>query len=74
VCNRTGREFVGRRRMELEFPGRGAILDPHGRVLARGESEAGLVTADVDLDVAREMRTRVPVAKDERRDVYARWS
>ena len=73
VCNRTGTAFVGRRRLELAFPGRGSILDPHGRVLARGGAEAGLVTADVDLDVARELRVRVPVTKDERRDVYARW-
>lgn len=73
VCNRTGTAFVGRRRLELAFPGRGSILDPHGRVLARGGAEAGLVTADVDLDVVRELRVRVPVTKDERRDVYARW-
>jgi hypothetical protein len=32
------------------------------------------VTAEIDLEVGRRMRVRVPVAKDERRDLYRDWS
>ncbi len=74
AANRTGTDFVGRRRLELSFPGNSLVVDPHGNVLAEGEGQAGLVTADVDLDVVRKVRTRVPIRKDERRDLYRGWS
>jgi len=73
ACNRTGSETIGRRELVLEFPGNSLIVDPHGVVLAEGRGEAGLVVADVDLEVAREMRRRVPVARDRRAELYASW-
>lgn len=73
-CNRTGTAFVGRRRAEIEYPGASRIVDPHGCVLARGGAGRELVVADVDLELVRELRARVPVAKDDRPDVYARWN
>jgi predicted amidohydrolase len=73
AANRTGVEAVGRRAMTLDFPGNSLIVDPHGTVLAEGHGEAGLVSAEVDLSLAREMRVRVPVAKDQRRDLFAAW-
>ncbi len=72
-ANRTGAEVVGRRRLELVFPGNSQVVDPHGAVLAEGDGTAGLVIADLDLDRARRLRARVPIAKDERPDLYARW-
>lgn len=72
AANRTGAEAVGRRALALEFPGNSVIVDPHGSVLAEGSGD-GLVTAEVDLAAAREMRVRVPVAKDQRRELYAAW-
>lgn len=74
ACNRTGTAIIGRRGAELVFPGNSLIVSPHGEVLAEGKGEAGLVACDVDLDVARRMRVRVPVEKDERRDLYVRWT
>jgi predicted amidohydrolase len=73
ACNRMGKASVGRRRMELTFPGASAIVDPDGKLLAEGCGETELVVADLDLEQARTMRVRVPVAKDERPDVYAQW-
>ena len=73
AANRTGVEAVGRRALTLEFPGNSLVVDPHGVVLAEGAGVDGLVTAEVDLAVAREMRVRVPAAKDQRRDLYAAW-
>jgi predicted amidohydrolase len=73
ACNRTGRARIGRRGMDLVFSGGSRIVDPEGRVLAQAGSEPELVVADVDLDLARTLRVRVPVAKDERRDLYGRF-
>lgn len=73
ACNRTGTARIGRRGLELAFPGRSRIVDPEGRVLAEGGPERELVVADLDLEAARTLRVRIPVAKDERRDLYARW-
>lgn len=72
-ANRTGVERVGRRGLELEFPGRSLVVAPSGEVLAEGGAEPELVIADLDLAAARHLRTRVPVAKDERPDLYRRW-
>jgi predicted amidohydrolase len=59
--------------MDLVFSGGSRIVDPEGRVLAAGGSERELVVAEIDLELARTLRVRVPVAKDERRDLYARF-
>jgi predicted amidohydrolase len=74
ACNRTGTARIGRRQMELVFPGNSLIVDPDGRVLAEGRGEDGLVIADLALDVARTLRVRVPIAKDERGALYRAWS
>jgi predicted amidohydrolase len=73
VANRTGSEAIGRRELLLEFPGNSLLVDPHGVVLAEGRGADGLVGAEVDLDVARQMRRRVPVERDARPEVYAHW-
>jgi predicted amidohydrolase len=76
AANRTGVERAdsrGRRGLELEFPGNSLVADPHGRVLAEGAGEDGLVSAELDLELARELRRLVPVARDRRPELYATW-
>jgi predicted amidohydrolase len=73
AANRTGSERIGRRGLELEFPGNSLVADPHGRVLAEGAGENGLVSAELDLPLARELRAIVPVARDRRPELYAAW-
>jgi predicted amidohydrolase len=73
AANRTGRDVVGRRALELEFPGNSLVVDPHGAVLAEGAGADGLVAAEVDLEVARRLRRRVPVERDRRPELYADW-
>jgi len=73
ACNRTGFGVIGRRELRLEFPGNSLVVSPHGEVLAEGRGEEGLVAADLDLEAVRRYRTRVPVDKDERPDLYRRW-
>lgn len=72
-CNRTGSARTSPRR-QLVFPGNSLIADPHGRVLAQGAGAPGLVLAETDLAELRRVRARVPVARDRRADLYARWS
>ncbi len=72
-CNRTGTELVGRRKMELVFPGNSMVVDPSGKVLVEGQGDTGLIVADVDFDEVDRIRTRVPVKKDRRDDLYADW-
>lgn len=69
ATNRTGRAVVGRKRMQLDFPGNSIIASANGEPLAEGAGEDGLVMADVDLEEARELRRVVPVSRDERTDL-----
>jgi omega-amidase len=73
ACNRTGRDVIGRRGLELEFPGNSLVVSPSGETIAEGHGDDGLLVADVDLELARELKHRVPVAKDRRRELYERW-
>jgi len=66
ACNRSGTALVGRRKMELHFPGSSLIVDPSGNVLAEGDADERLIYADIDLALAKEQRRILPVQKDER--------
>ncbi len=46
--------------------GHSLIVDPWGRVLADGGTEPGVVVADIDPHVVRDVRTRLPVLNHER--------
>ena len=74
ASNRTGTELLGRSQRELLFPGHSMIVDPHGQILAEGGAEPGLITAEVDFEVARRLRIRVPIAKDRRENLYRDWT
>jgi predicted amidohydrolase len=73
AANRVGTAEIGRRRMRLEFAGGSLVVAPSGEVLAEGGPGPGTVLAEVDLALVREARREVPVARDERPDLYARW-
>lgn len=73
ACNRTGTAEIGRKRRPLEFPGDSLVVSPYGEVLAGPAREPGLVVADLDLDQGRAFRRRIPIARDERRDLYRAW-
>jgi len=72
-CNRTGTELVGRRQLELVFPGHSMVVDPNGEILAEGGPETGLISAEVDFELVRRLRTRVPIKKDRRDELYRSW-
>ncbi len=70
ACNRIGSAEIGRRRKPLVFPGASLIVSPLGEVLVEADDGAGLFSADLELDEARRYRTRIPLHKDERPEVY----
>jgi len=65
-ANRTGTDLVGRREMELSFPGNSILCDPGGEVLAEGKGQSGLIYSDIDLEELRDLRREVPVRSDGR--------
>jgi len=72
ACNRTGTDVVGRRRLELDFPGLSFVADPHGRVLGEHRGDGGPCVVDCDPEVARRLRRRVPVLEARRPEAYSR--
>lgn len=68
LANRVGLE--GR----LHFSGESFVVDPEGRVLARGKSlEEDLVLADVDLSACRNSTARKLFWKHRRAELYRGW-
>ncbi len=81
-CNRIGEDEVGRRRMPLRFLGGSAVVGPGGadvpalerQTLDGGARRAAVLSIhDIDLGESRRLRREVPVARDERRDLYPGW-
>ena len=71
-CNRTGHEESLRKGEPMPFPGDGRIVDPTGELLGTGNGDAGAVVAPIELRKVRTMRRILPVASDQRPDVYER--
>ena len=59
--------------MELEFPGNSIVVSPYGEVLAEGRGEVGQVQPALELGQVHGYRTRVPVQKDDRPELYRSW-
>ncbi len=69
LCNRVGEEE------RLTFAGESFVVDPEGRVLARGKKlEGDLVLADLDLSACRTSTARRLFWRDRRPDLYRAWS
>lgn len=64
ACNRAGSDPTNR------FAGHSLILDPWGAALAEGGMEEELVSAELDLSLVQEVRSRFPVFRDRRPDLY----
>jgi predicted amidohydrolase len=65
ACNR-----VGESKGEV-FAGKSAVIDPWGEAVVEAGSEAeALLTAEIDLGSADDIRARVPVFSDRRPDLY----
>jgi N-carbamoylputrescine amidase len=68
LCNRVGEEG------ELAFAGESFVVDPEGRVTARGASgEEDLVIADVDRAACERSHARRLFWRDRRPELYGAW-
>lgn len=66
ACNR-----VGESKGEV-FAGRSVVLDPWGEALIEGDAETeSLLTTEIDLAKVDEVRSRIPVFKDRRPELYS---
>lgn len=53
------------------FTGYSMAVDPLGRTLVQFEAQEGLAVVDLDLELVREVRTKLPLLANRRRDIYA---
>lgn len=68
LANRVGEEG------KLHFAGESFVVDPEGRVVARGRSlEEDLVIADLDLEVCKTSTARKLFWRDRRPELYRGW-
>ncbi|PIE22876.1 MAG: carbon-nitrogen hydrolase [Planctomycetota bacterium] len=56
---------------DVKYPGNSILIDPTGEVLAQGNGEEGVVSADFELRQVQLIRRAIPVTKDRRDDIYA---
>ena len=53
-----------------QFFGHSMIIDPWGEIIAEGDEEETILTADIDLALVDEVRGRIPVFHDRRPSLY----
>lgn len=66
-CNRVGTS------KDQTFGGHSMIVNPWGEILVEGDEREALLVAQIDLALVEQVRQRVPVFRDRRADVYAKW-
>jgi predicted amidohydrolase len=64
ACNAAGQTG------ETVFGGHSLVIDPWGKIVAAAGEAPLLVTAEIELDYADEVRRRIPVMADRRTDIY----
>ena len=63
-CNRVGKDANN------GFPGHSLVVDPWGNILAEGGEGEEILRAELDLSQVAEIRSRIPVFRDRRPDLY----
>ncbi|TFE03686.1 carbon-nitrogen family hydrolase [Jeotgalibacillus sp. R-1-5s-1] len=64
ACNRVGSD------PDNEFGGRSIVIDPWGKEIAIASYQEEILYAEIDLEVSKEVRSRIPVFEDRRPDFY----
>ncbi|WP_232699309.1 carbon-nitrogen family hydrolase [Brevibacillus daliensis] len=64
ACNRVGTDEKSR------FCGHSMVIDPWGEVIAEAEEEETILTATIDLDLVKKVRSKIPVFSDRRPNIY----
>jgi omega-amidase len=64
ACNRCGSD------PENQFAGHSMIIDPWGEVVAEAGSKEEILSAEIDLDLVKEVRNRMPIFTDRKPAFY----
>ena len=64
ACNRSGSD------PKNEFAGHSMIIDPWGEVIAEASANEEIMTAEIELDLVKDIRKHIPIFKDRRPDFY----
>ena len=54
----------------LAYPGRAAVIDPSGKVLAEGGEEEDVILAEITQERVRDLREQFPFLDDSRTDIF----
>lgn len=54
----------------LEYPGRSAIFDPHGKCLVDADGEETIISAEINLSTVTNWREQFPALSDARREFF----
>lgn len=65
ACNRTG--VSG----STSFFGHSLIIDPWGEIILEGSEDEEILTAQIDLSLVAEVRSRIPIFEDRRPGLYS---
>ena len=57
-------------RSGIAFVGRSMVIDPWGTVVATASDEEGVITTEIDLNFADEIKGRYPLMDQRRPDMY----
>jgi predicted amidohydrolase len=61
---------IGTSPNDITCHGKSMIVDPWGRVLAKAKDNENVITAMIDLDILKEVRTEIPLFEHRRTDLY----
>lgn len=64
ACNRSGSD------PNNEFAGHSMIIDPWGEVIAEAGENEEILSAEIELDLVKDIRKQIPIFKDRRPDLY----
>ncbi|WP_226668448.1 carbon-nitrogen family hydrolase [Metabacillus litoralis] len=64
ACNRAGSD------PKNEFAGHSMIIDPWGTVLAEADEKAGVISAEIDVEKVKQVRSQIPIFDDRLPEYY----
>jgi omega-amidase len=64
ACNRSGSD------PNNEFAGHSMIINPWGEVIAEAGANEEILSAEIELDLVKDIRKQIPIFKDRRPDLY----
>jgi len=64
ACNRSGVDPNNR------FAGHSMVIDPWGEVIAEAKDEEEILTAEIEIDLVKEIRQQIPIFDDRKPDAY----